>query len=161
VGLGRFGRDDGQFPIFLGSTDLVRGYTYASFRSTECSAPQPGSLTGCPEVDQLVGSRIAVANVEFRFPLIRNLSLGLLPISFPPIEGALFYDVGLAWSEGDDLRWSRAGGALESIRAPVSSYGIGFRVNLFNFTILRIDYAVPRQRPVRGGYWMVSLGPPF
>jgi len=140
----------------------VRGYTYNSFRSSECSQPDATSTTGCPEVDQLVGSRIAVANIEFRFPLIRNLSLGFLPIGFPPIEGALFYDVGLSWSEGSDLRWSRrSASSLEGIRAPISSYGIGIRANLFNFAILRVDYAVPRQRPTRGGYWMVSLGPPF
>jgi Tol biopolymer transport system component len=161
VALGRFGRDGSQFPMFLGSTDLVRGYTYNSFRSTECSAPDITSQTGCPEVDQLVGSRIAVANLEFRFPLIRNLALGFLPIGFPPIEGALFYDIGLAWNDGSDLRWSRRDATLESIRAPVSSYGIGVRANLFNFAILRVDYAVPRQRPLKGGYWMVSLGPPF
>jgi hypothetical protein len=45
-------------------------------------------------------------------------------------------------------------------RWPVTSYGIGARINLFGFTVLRIDYAVPLQRP-RGGYWIVSLGPPF
>ena len=162
LALGRLGRDGNMFPIFLGSTELVRGYTYSSFRSSECSQPDATSTTGCPEVDQLVGSRIAVANIEFRFPLIRNLALGFLPIGFPPIEGALFYDVGLSWSEGSDLRWSRrSASSLEGIRAPISSYGIGIRANLFNFAILRVDYAVPRQRPTRGGYWMVSLGPPF
>jgi len=160
--LGRFGRDGDQFPLYLGSTDLVRGYTYGSFRSTECSTPDPTSATGCPELDQLVGSRIAVGNVEFRFPLIRNLSLGFLPVGFPPIEGVVFYDAGLAWSQGSDLRWSRPAGAdLDQVRAPVTSYGAGVRVNLFGFTVLRIDYAVPQQRPLKGGYWMVSLGPPF
>src|SRR3990172_9771951 len=119
LALGRLGRDGNQFPIFLGSTELVRGYTYNSFRSSECSQPDATSTTGCPEVDQLVGSRIAVANIEFRFPLIRNLALGFLPIGFPPIEGALFYDVGIAWNDGSQLELRRPTAAdLHLVRAP-------------------------------------------
>src|SRR2546426_1730976 len=95
---GRFGRDADLFPIFLGSTELIRGYTAGSFRTNECVAPVTvTSRTGCAELDQLIGSRIAVGNVELRFPLTRSLVLGFLPIGFPPIEGALFYDVGIAW----------------------------------------------------------------
>ena len=103
-----------------------------------------------------------MASAEFRFPLIRNLTLGFLPVGFPPIEGALFYDVGIAWNDGSQLELRRPTGAdLDLVRAPVSSYGVGIRANLFGFAILRVDYAVPRQRPDRGGYWMLSLGPPF
>jgi Tol biopolymer transport system component len=161
VTLGRFGRDGDQFPVYLGSTELVRGYTFGSFRNEECSDVTGASRTGCPEVDQLLGSRIAVFNAEFRFPLIRNLTLGFLPLGFPPIEGVLFYDAGIAWNGGSDLRFSRGDADLAAIRAPVTSYGVGLRANLFGFAIIRLDYAVPRQRPEKGGYWMVSLGPPF
>ena len=38
---GRFGRDDDQFPIFLGDPSLLRGYTAGSIRRHECG----GSLT--------------------------------------------------------------------------------------------------------------------
>src|SRR5204862_4122896 len=38
VMFGRFGRDADHFPVFLGSTDLIRGYTSGSFRSHECAA---------------------------------------------------------------------------------------------------------------------------
>ena len=162
LSLARVGRDEDQFPVFLGTPDLVRGYTYGSFSRNECGTPSTTSRTGCPEVDQLIGSRIAVASAEFRFPLIRNLTLGFLPVGFPPIEGALFYDVGIAWNDGSQLELRRPTGAdLDLVRAPVSSYGVGIRANLFGFAILRVDYAVPRQRPDRGGYWMLSLGPPF
>jgi hypothetical protein len=34
-------------------------------------------------------------------------------------------------------------------------------MNLFGFAILNLDYAVPRNRPGQGGYWIVSLNPPF
>jgi hypothetical protein len=161
LAVGRFGRDGNQFPVFLGSPDLVRGYTYGSFRNEECSAVTGPSSTGCPELDQLIGSRVAAFNAEFRFPLIRNLTLGFLPLGFPPIEGALWYDAGLAWNGGSDLRFSRGTSDLALTRAPVTSYGAGLRANLFGFAILRLDYAVPRQRPEKGGYWILSLGPPF
>lgn len=158
--VGRFGRNEEEFPMYLGSTELVRGYTYASFQRSECGTTSAQSVSGCGSVDQLIGSRIAVANVELRVPLIRNLTLGVLPIGFPPIEGALWFDAGLAWSRGADVRWSRPEYAPETVRAPVTSYGFGLRANVLGFLILRLDYAVPRQR-THGGYWMVSLGPPF
>src|SRR6059036_26629 len=33
---GRFGHDADRFPVFLGSTELIRGYTAGSFRNHEC-----------------------------------------------------------------------------------------------------------------------------
>jgi Tol biopolymer transport system component len=155
VALGRLGRDGGRFPIFIGSTELVRGYTAGSFFDTECANGR-----NCADLDRLLGSRILVANAEFRFPLVRSLTLGLLPIGFPPIEAALFYDAGIAWNEGDELRWDRASDEPITARWPVTSYGVSIRANLFNFLILRVEYAVPQQRD-KGGYWTVSLYPPF
>jgi outer membrane protein assembly factor BamA len=153
--LARMGRDGDRFPVFIGSPDLVRGYTLGSYDATMCS-------TGCPELDQLVGSRIAVFSAEFRFFLVRNLTLGFLPIGFPPIEGALWYDAGLAWNGTSTVRLDRSPGQnLSAVRSPVTSYGVGLRANLFGLAILRVDYAVPNQRPGHGGYWILSLGPPF
>ncbi len=162
--LDRFGRDGDQFPVFLGSTDLVRGYTFGSYDATMCTASRANipSATGCPELDQLIGSRIAVFSAEFRFQLVRNLTLGFLPVGFPPIEGALWYDAGIAWNSNSTVRWSRAADAdPNAVRVPLTSYGFGLRVNVFGIAIVRVDYAIPNQRPGHGGYWMLSLGPPF
>jgi len=160
---GRFGRDDDQFPIFLGSTRLIRGYTVGSFRRNECLTETGGALSGCPSLDQLVGSRIGVFNAELRFPLIRALSLGFLPLWFPPIEGALFFDAGVAWNSGNGLVFSR--GPAESpseVRQPLTSLGFAARINLLGFTILRFDYTKPLVRaPGVGPYWTISLGPTF
>jgi outer membrane protein assembly factor BamA len=169
MALGRLGRDGGNFPVYLGSPDLVRGYTYASYTAGECSAATSSSYTGCPELDQLIGSRVAVFNAEFRFPLTRSLVLGFLPVGFPPIEAAVFYDAGIAWNTGQTVHFSRPSNPdLAVDRWPMTSYGIGVRINLFGFTVLRVDYAVPLQRKYadptqlsHGGYWIVSLGPPF
>lgn len=169
MALARLGRDGGNFPMYIGSPDLVRGYTYASYSTSECSAPTTSSYSGCPELDQLIGTRAAVFNAEFRFPLTRNLVLGFLPVGFPPIEAALFYDAGIAWNANSQVHLSRpATPDLAVDRWPMTSWGVGIRVNLFGFTVLRVDYAVPLQRKYadaaqqsHGAYWIVSLGPPF
>ena len=118
---GRFGRDADRFPVFLGSPDLIRGYTAGSFRSHECAVgAQTSSQTGCADLDQLIGSKIAIGNVELRFPLTRSLVLGFLPLGFPPIEGALFYDIGMAWNDASIIKWHR--GASENpllVRTPL------------------------------------------
>jgi outer membrane protein assembly factor BamA len=155
---GRFGRDAGQFPIYLGTTELLRGYTTGSLRDHECG----GSFTGCAEIQQLIGSKVAVANVELRFPLTRSLVLGFLPVGFPPIEGAIFYDAGLAWNEGTTLKWQRdAGDDPLLVRAPLRSWGGSIRANMLGFLILRFDYTKPLDRQRKNPYWTVSLGPTF
>ena len=161
---GNFGKDAELFPIYLGSTDLIRGYTSGSLRNNECtSSPSlPTGFTGCPGLDQLIGSKIAVANVELRFPLTRSLILGFLPIGLPPIEGALFFDAGVAWSTGDTVKWSRnASDDPLLVRTPVRSYGTSIRANLFGWVILRFDYTKPLDRAHNKAYWTVSLGPTF
>ncbi len=169
LALGRLGRDGDNFPVFMGYPDFVRGYTFASYQPSECSLSAGGSATGCPELDQLLGSRVAVVSAEFRFPLVRRLTLGFLPIGFPPIEAALFYDAGIAWNSGQQTHLRRPATPDMAVdRWPMTSYGVGVRINLLGFTVLRIDYAVPLQRRYtdpsqtsKRGYWIVSLGPPF
>jgi len=160
---GRYGRDAERFPIFLGTTELLRGYTYGSFRNNECIAdPGSNSQTGCAELDQLIGSKVAVANVELRFPLTRSLVLGFLPIGFPPIGAALFYDAGIAWSEGSIVKGHRdAGENPVLVRAPLKSWGSSIRVNMLGLMILRFDYTKPIDRPLKKSYWTISLGPTF
>jgi WD40 repeat protein len=161
--VGRFGRDADLFPQFLGSTSLIRGYTAGSLINNECltSSSNVGQ-TGCPELDQLIGSRLAVANVELRFPLTRSLVLGFLPVGLPPIEGAIFYDAGLAWNESSIVKWQRgASDSPETVRAPLRSWGGSIRLNFLGFVVLRFDYTKPLSRPHNNPYWTVSLGPTF
>ncbi len=164
---GRFGRDSRQFPVFLGNTDLIRGYTAGSFRRNECQADLGGSLTGCAALDQMIGSRIAVANIELRFPLIRDLTLGVLPLRLPPIDGAIFFDAGMAWDDRHSFSdgtivWERgAGENPDLVRQPLKSWGLSIRSNLLGFIILRADYAKPLDRSGRGAYWTLSIGPTF
>ena len=161
---GRYGRNGDEFPVFLGSTELIRGYTAGSLINNECanSTTTTSGRTGCSELDQLIGSRIAVANVELRFPLTRSLVLGFLPVGLPPIEGALFYDMGLAWESSSVVKWQRAqGDDPELIRTPLRSWGGSIRVNVLGFVVLRFDYTKPLDRLRNKAYWTVSLGPTF
>ena len=158
---GRMGSDARRFRVFLGSTDLLRGNTSGSYYNNECRAPDPGTYTGCIELDRLVGTQVAIASTEIRFPL-SNSRFGFLPKGFPPMEGALFYDVGMAWNEGDQLKFSRGSGDDPiRVRTPSQTFGASARMNLFNFVILRLDYSIPQERRAINGYWTLSLGPVF
>jgi Tol biopolymer transport system component len=160
---GRFGRDADRFPVFVGNTDLLRGYTAGSFRNNECHA-DPASVmqTGCAELDQLIGSKIAVANAEIRFPLTRSLVLGFLPVGFPPIEGAIFFDAGMAWNDASTIVWHRAPTDNPVlVRMPLRSWGGSIRANVFGLAIVRFDYTKPLDRPLKSSYWTISLGPTF
>jgi hypothetical protein len=160
---GRSGSDAGRFSIFLGYPELIRGYTSGSFRNNECltSPFTQNSATGCAELDQLVGTSIGVFNAEIRFPILSPL-WGIPPL-VPPIEGAFFYDVGVAWNDNSkvEFRDREPGESATAIRVPLRSYGASVRTNLLGFLILRFDYAKPLNRPGKGAFWTISLGPTF
>jgi len=169
---GRFGRDADLFRQFLGSTELLRGYTAGSIFNNDCLNQGNSSSigeTGCSTFDQLIGSKIAVVNAELRFPLTRSLVLGFLPVGLPPIEGALFYDMGLAWNGtscdgglGSCVVWNRGSQDPEVYRTPLRSWGGSIRMNFLGFVVLRFDVTKPLNRPDHpGAYWTVSLGPTF
>ncbi len=164
--LWRSGPDAGQFPLFWGGPYFIRGYDGGSFSRGECEASwdrvQSGEPTACPVRDQLIGSSFALATFEFRFPVINWLDLGFVPIGFPPIDGALFVETGLAWMPGNTLLFKRdAGENPWTVRAPVSSAGASLRMNVF-YAVLRLDYAFPFNRPERDrGVWSLSIGPSF
>jgi Tol biopolymer transport system component len=157
---GRFGRDADLFRQFLGSTDLIRGYTAGSIINNECL--NTSTQSSCPQLDQLIGSRLAVVNAEVRFPLTRSLVLGFLPVGLPPIEGAIFYDAGLAWDANSVIKGQRdASDTTARVRAPLRSWGGSIRMNFLGFVVLRFDYTKPLSRPHNNPYWTVSLGPTF
>lgn len=148
--IGRYGSgaDDARLsPLFLGYPSLVRGYEYGSFDPAECGV---GTVTACPVYDQLLGSRILVANAELRFPLFGLLGLGEGYYGVLPIEAALFYDAGLAWSDASGARLFGTGS-----RRMVTSAGASLRMNLFGFAIAQLDYVRPFARPDQN--WMLRL----
>ena len=121
----------------------MRGYDRNSTFYLTC--PVIGANpTNCSAV-QLLGSRVAVANVELRFPLVRRVELGFLPVELPPLDGLFFYDAGLAWSRGQTV-YGVAPGGLQRRHAALSAAQLrrsACALNLFNYAILRWDYAIP------------------
>ena len=155
------GRDETQFMKYAARPDFVRGYDRNNLLFLSC--PIIGASSHNCSAVQLLGSRIAVANAELRFPLIRRVELGLLPMALPPLEGLVFYDAGIAWSKDQTVYGNRPGEYNASTqRYPLRSYGFGLRLNLFNYAMLRWDYAVPLDQPgSRKGFWTWSLWPSF
>jgi Tol biopolymer transport system component len=160
---GRFGPDDERFRVSIGNPDFLRGYTFGSLRDHECRTDNFGTLTGCAALDQVIGTRFGVFNAEIRFPLFRTLALGFLPVWFPPIEGAIFFDAGMAWQSGSRLVWSReATDNPALVRQPLTSWGFSGRVNMLGFAVFRFDYTKPLSRADGvPSYWTISIGPTF
>jgi hypothetical protein len=149
---GTGGQDQRLFPLFIGYPSLVRGYDVGSFSSSECL---PTSGSRCPAFDRLIGSRLLVANLEFRFPLLRPFGASRNMYGPLPIEVALFADGGVAWNRGE--RPDLFGGD----RQAVSSAGVAFRVNLLGFAVAQFDFARPFQRAGQGWIFQFHLSPGF
>lgn len=159
---GRFGRDSYQFPVYLGTPDLLRGYTSGSYRRRECDVDDTGFDGTCNQLNQLVGTRLGVVNAELRFPILNRLVFRSLPAALPPLEGALFFDAGIAWEDGSSFAVRHeAGDDYDAVRAPLASWGVSLRTNLLGFLMLRGDFAKPLSRVRDGAYWTISLGPMF
>ena len=155
----RKGPDEALFPIYIGRPWAVRGYDRENAFSTGCQ-PEIGGATSQCSSSALIGSRTIFANAELRFPLIRRFDLGILPISLPPLDGLFFYDVGVAWNPGQKVALATTS-TPDQVRTPLSSYGFGLRLNLFNIALIRWDYAIPMADPQRRGYWVWTLGQSF
>ena len=184
LGLARHGPDSDRFPLFWGGPYFLRGYDGGSFDpdGAECLGSRTtgtgSSISGCPARDQLIGASAAFLNLEVRVPVISELQIGFLG-SFPPVDAVAFFDAGLAWDErvcrganierydrcldGETVHivWDRKPGQDPYLyREPLLSYGLGLRINVF-YTVLRMDYALPLNRPDRSGRFSLSFGPSF
>lgn len=162
--IGRYGRDsepviDGERiidDIYLGQPWYIRGYS-DTFSSCQ---DQQGFGSDCQLVEHLLGSKIAVASAEIRFPLIRQLVLGSA-IGFPPIEGVVFGDAGIAWTNDSSPIFRR--GLPEdptAERGILTSAGVGARVNMLGIVVIEIDYVNAFQRE-RGWHWQFNFIPGF
>ena len=151
------GRDESFFPKYIGRPDFVRGYDRANFAYSDCTAVIGDGAQVCDQA-QLAGSRVVVANAELRFPIIRRFDVGS-SFGLPPVDGLFFYDAGLAWSKRQTPHLGSAPDGADTARDryPLTSWGAGLRVNLFNLAILRWDYARPMSTD-RKPNWTFSLG---
>jgi Tol biopolymer transport system component len=140
---GRYGNTedlDELSPLYLGRGSMMRGYDPYSIDAVEC----PANTGACPVFDRLIGSRLALASVELRAPLLGTKEFGLINASFLPTEIYAFGDAGAAWSEGDEVKLKYATHTTE--RVPVFSVGVGVRI-LLSYIPIEFFAAKPFQRP--------------
>ena len=168
---GRYGRDEALLnSVFLGYPSLMRGYGYGSV-TNGCENELRQQANGgeeCEVYQELFGSRIAVANLELRFPVLRQTVVGR-SLGFPPIDGFAFFDAGTAWGElmannGDVVRttptFRRGVAAGFEDRGILTSGGVGARMNLFGYIIVEAAYVNAFERP-EGWHWQFSFQPGF
>jgi outer membrane protein assembly factor BamA len=150
IHIGRYGRDSEDprlIDLYLGHPESVHGYGYGSFTAIEC--PQ-GTSEQCPVFNSLLGSRVLVANLEVRAPLV-GLLKGEIDYGPLPIEIAAFFDVGVAWTR--DTRPAFLGGTQELVR----SIGGAARINALGLLVVEIAASRPFDRISRGWQWQISI----
>ena len=152
------GADPRITPLFIGYPNLVRGYDVNSFTAAECGTVTShiATIGQCPVFDQLIGSRVGVANLEVRVPLLGLFNRRNLygPI---PVELIGFSDWGVAWTATEKANFLGGDGT----RHVVQSYGAGARINVLGFAVVEIDYLKPRDRPQKGWSWVFNFSPGF
>lgn len=140
---------------YANSRGFVRGYSFYSFDDLGECTPTPEGY--CAELDRLQGTRIGVASLEFRFPLLGTERFGLINFPYLPTEISLFADAGVSWTADEKPVWKFERRSAE--RIPVFSTGVSTRFNLFGYTVLEIFYARPYQRPGKGAHFGFQIVP--
>ncbi len=150
--IGRYGSgaEDARLPsLYLGYPWLVRGFD-VGWHVNDCVAVLSA---GCPELNDLLGSRLAVANLELRLPLLRPFGLSRSMYGPVPAEIAAFVDSGVAWRGSN--------GPHRGPGAPAWSAGITLRTNLIGFGMGQLDITRPFSRPEAGWVVQFNLSPAF
>jgi hypothetical protein len=148
---GRYGQDSDHarlIGLYAGYPEFVHGYGVGSFSPAEC--PAAGGSLECEVFGRLIGSRLAVANVEVRAPL-RALFTGVLEYGRIPIDVVGFFDIGVAWTRHE--RPAFAGGT----RGVVRSAGAAVRINVFGLLPLEVSAARPFDRVDRSLQMQIGI----
>lgn len=88
-----------------------------------------------------IGTRYSLMNLEFRFPLIRYLLTGALPILFQNVLGVAFIDVGTTWNKNRELQLFTKN-EFGSLVSKDLLMGTGFGARLyFLYFLLKFDLA--------------------
>ncbi len=150
---GRYGagaQDQRLYPIYMGYETLLRGYT--NFNALEAGSPDSVYY-------QLFGSKMLMANFELRFPLFQLLGVGGGWYGILPMDVYTYFDTAIAWYDSplaSEQPWFLGGD-----RRPLSSAGVGLRMNLFGYFVMGVSYSYPFDRPLKNGYFQITLWPGF
>jgi hypothetical protein len=158
VHVGNYGANEGDIfsSEYLGysfTPTYLRGYSFQSFNPEECFS----AVESCAASERLTGTRVVATSLEVRLPLFGTEQYGLFNFPYLPTELTLFTDAGLAWTaeSAPVLKWDRE----TDDRVPVVSVGASARMNVLGSVILELFYAVPFQRPDKGGFIGLNLLP--
>ncbi len=156
----RIGRDENRlYQMYAGYGYLIRGYDANSFyRNGTASNTGPGEF----DINQLVGSRIAVANFELRLPFTGPEKLAAIESKFLFSDLNVFFDMGLAYDNDSKVAFRSSPRTINGYmeRIPAMSAGVSLRVNVFGYFILEPYYAIPFQRKdVKTGIFGLTFAP--
>lgn len=154
---GRYGQDAQNAilpPLYLGQPSLVRGFTGNSFNMNNVN------LFGEFSLNQLVGNKLLVGNVELRLPFSGPERISMIKSNFFPTELALFVDSGLAWDNRGIMNQPIPGqDQFEYRRRPIASAGLSVRANLLGYMVVESYYAFPWQRNLGAGVFGLNFLP--
>ncbi len=124
------------------------------------------SMAGLPlrgyDYDALSGSKYAIANLEFRFPVFKYLIFGFLPFGFANIQGNIFFDAGTAWTDNHAVKLFKKdeNGTLVA-QDLLMGTGYGFRVIFLGFPVrFDVAYSYNMKKFSQPKYY-ISLGLDF
>ncbi len=167
---GMSGGDNPQQFILGGMSNWVN-YKYSRISSVEwdinnlffssIETPLRGAL-----YYEMMGNRFILTNFEFRFPLIRYLIMGFpLPLGLQNIRGALFMDVGSAWTDNELFKnsswqpFGKTNSFIPKFNDVYGGFGIGMRLNM-GFFLLKYDIAwsTNLHKTLTGPIYYFTLG---
>jgi Tol biopolymer transport system component len=131
-------------PMYIGYPWLIRGYEQISVYGGADNVAGYSSLN----VNNLVGTRMALVNAEVRIPFSGPKVLAPIKSNIFLTDLNLFLDGGLAWNKGDQIKFKWQPSNFNE-RIPVWSTGISMRINLFGYLVIEPYYAIPFQN---GGF---------
>ncbi len=107
------------------------------------------------------GSKFALMNAEFRFPLLRYLLFGLLPFGFQNVQGVLFTDIGTVWTDNKKLQLFEKVDDRIKTKDLLVGLGIGTRIFLLYFPVkFDVAWSYDMQKFSKPKFY-ISLGADF
>lgn len=142
------GYSGGENPqrFFIGGTENWVNRTFATTQIPIGSASDFAFLTAVLPLRgynyaERIGTKYVLANMELRFPLIRYLLTGGLPLLFNNIIGVAFIDAGSTWYDDSKIKlFSRDSNGNIITDDLLVGTGVGARV-YFLYFLLRFDVA--------------------
>jgi outer membrane protein assembly factor BamA len=152
--------------FFLGGTESWINRTFATGDVPLSSASDFVFLTpalpmrGYNYAEQL-GTKYSLVNLELRFPLIRYLLTGPLPLFFQNVLGTAFIDAGTAWNKNKDLQlFGKSSNGKIITNDLLLGTGVGLRVYLLFLWKFDVAWSYDLDKFSEPKYY-ISLGLDF